>query len=432
MQLPSRSCCLIVVTFVFGNSAHAAVDYRDTLEKAFASPDESELATERAYDIFVADQWSYDSNIFRLPSSTNVVTQVGPNATRSDNFNTASLGFEGQWTSGRQRVNLDLRADDNRYIHNTNLDNVSSNDRITWDWGLGSKLSGEAGAYFYRSLASFVNSIVYVRDVIDTLGYYGTVRYQVGPHWAVFGGALGSQTTLSADASKPNNNDSKIVDFGTEFAMSPTNSVGIEYRFNDTTFPNEVSVNSSIVSNDYKEDTARLLLKYAFSDKTSLDANAGYLKREYTSSAFHGFGGDTWRVSLRWQPTDKTQISVDTWRKLQAYLTAQSQYFVANGVSVGPTIAATEKLGFNFLVSAEQQKYVGVGEAVAAGGPTGGVVPFVGQRHDRVDAGLAGVTYNPITSLTLNGTVRYEHRLSNDEPFQYNDVLANASFNWRF
>jgi Putative beta-barrel porin 2 len=399
----------------FSGSAHAAYDYRDTLEKAFAGPDETELGNERMYDLFVADQYSYDSNVFRLPSSDNVSTLVGPDASRDDHINTASAGFEGQWTSGRQKINLDLRVDDNRYAQNSDLNNVSSNDKIVLDWGLGSSLSGQAGAYFIRSLASFINATTYTPNVADVTGFYGTLRYQFGPRWAVFGGVLGSKTTLSADASQANNNNNKIGDFGTEFDFSATDSVGLEYRYNDTTFPNDVVGGITVGDGNFREDTLRFILKYAISDKTSIDAFAGYMRRDYTNSAIQGFGGDTWRVSVRWQATDKTQIAADTWRRLQAYVSTQSQYFVSTGGTIGPSIQATDKLNFEFLAGIEQQKYIGSADTTAT-----------------LDSAEAGITYKPLTSLTLNLTFRYQNRHSNDNFFQFDDNFASAGVTWRF
>jgi hypothetical protein len=415
-----RNACGLSVSavtgvFCFAGPVLAAFDYRDTLEKAFAGPDDTELANERMYDFFVADQWSSDSNIYRLPSSDDVSTVVGPGASRDDQINSASAGFEGQWTSGRQRINLDLRVDDNRYAQNTDLNNVSSNDKLIWDWGLGSALSGEAGAYFYRSLASFINADVYTPDIADVTGFYGTLRYQLGPRWAVFGGLLGSKTTLSAAESQANNNNNKIVDFGTEFDFSATNSVGLEYRYNDTNFPDDLVFDGTVGNGDFREDTLRFILRYAISDKTTIDAFAGYMRRDYSNPGIQGFGGDTWRVSVRWQATDKTQIAADTWRRLQAYISTQSQYFVSTGGSIGPTIQATEKLAFEFLGGIEQQKYIGSGNTTAT-----------------VDSAEAGLTYKPWAALTINVTFRYENRHSNETFFQFDDNLASVGATWRF
>jgi len=83
---------------------------------------------------FVADALSYDSNLYRLPASvTNLTTLpgLGPQATREDYMNSASAGLDAQWLLGsRQRINLDVRVDDNRFRHNDDLNNISTNDQL--------------------------------------------------------------------------------------------------------------------------------------------------------------------------------------------------------------------------------------------------------------------------------------------------------------
>ncbi len=201
---------------LYPQKATAIGDYRDTLEKAVSGQDEPVIADRDSWSVYVGDQLSYDTNLFRLPSNVDLTTLVGPNASREDHINTASVGFDGQWSIGRQVVDLDLRADENRFAHNDHLNNVSGNDKLVWSWRVGSQLSGQAGTYYYSSLASFVNANAYTRNQINSTTYYGTARYQVGPHWALYAGVLESQIDLSAVASKSNNNRSKIVHLGTE------------------------------------------------------------------------------------------------------------------------------------------------------------------------------------------------------------------------
>src|SRR5579864_7072670 len=78
----------------------------------------------RSIEFFIADQFTYDDNLYRLPSGFDVSSVAGPAATRADSFNSVSLGGNGRWFSDIQAVSLDFRADENRFIHNDSLDNV--------------------------------------------------------------------------------------------------------------------------------------------------------------------------------------------------------------------------------------------------------------------------------------------------------------------
>jgi exopolysaccharide biosynthesis operon protein EpsL len=413
---------------VSAQRAYAALDYRDTLyrdtlEKAVNPPGDLNVDAGNAFTVFAADQESFDSNLFRLPSSvTDVSEAVGPSASRDDHINTASAGLAGLWNLGRQTVALDLRADDSRYASNSDLNHVSGSDRAIWNWALGSKFSGQVGADYERSIASFVNTNVYTRNLADQWDYFGGARYQIGPRWAVFGGVIQTESRLSALASRANDNSQKSVEMGTEYATGVQDSVGFEYRHTNTSFPNFLVSNGAALSPNYNEDRARAFLKYAISDKTLIDAGAGYLRRDYPERGIGRFSGDIWRASLQWQPREKTQFLAVAWRELHAYLTADSDYYVSNGASVSPIWIASEKINLSLLLSSEKQDYLGAAPGITVAGP----------RHDRVLAEQANLAYSPLGHITVNFAIRREQRSSNEGQFAYNDTLASIGITAKF
>jgi exopolysaccharide biosynthesis operon protein EpsL len=436
---PALLCCAISVALtatVGVEQAYAAIDYRDTLyrdtlEKAVDPPGDIVVDAGKFLDVFAADQESYDNNLFRLNRATDVTTLIGPNASRQDHINTVSAGLDGQWTPGRQIVTLDLRVDDNRYAQNNDLNNVSSSDRLIWNWSVGSLLSGQAGADFTRSIAGFVNSNVYSRNLVDQAEYFAGARYQIGPHWAIFGGIIEADTSLTAVASKGDDSNRKSGEGGVEYATSAQNSFGFEYRYTDATYPNTTVSNGAATFPNYHEDRERFFIKYGISDKTQLNASAGYLNRDYPNHSVGAFSGNIWRASLQWQPRDRTQIVVGGWRELHAYLTADSDYYVSNGFSASPVWLVSEKVNISMQLSSEKQNYIASSGTVVS--PTG--TSAVGPRQDKLVAEQAVVTYAPLKYLTVNLTVRHEQRNSNaaNEPnFSYNDTLASVGVTGKF
>jgi exopolysaccharide biosynthesis operon protein EpsL len=427
-------CCVISValTATAGvEQAFAAIDYRDTLyrdtlEKAVDPPGDINVDAGKFLDVFAEDQESYDNNLYRLNDSTDVAALIGPNASRQDHINTVSAGLDGQWTPGRQIVSLDLRADDNRYAQNNDLNNVSTSDKLIWNWSVGSLLSGQAGADFTRSIAGFVNTNVYSRNLVDQAEYFGGARYQIGPRWAIFGGIIETDTTLSAVASKQDDSNRKAVEGGVEYATSALNSFGFEYRYTDATYPNAIVANGAASFPNYHEDRERFFIKYAISDKTQLNASAGYLERDYPNHSVGAFAGDIWRASLQWQPRDRTQIVVGGWRELHAYLTADSDYYVSDGFSASPVWLVSEKINISIQLSSEKQHYVVSSSGTPAVGP---------PREDKLVVGQAALTYAALKYMTVNLTVRHEQRDSNalNEPnFSYNDTLASVGITGKF
>jgi Putative beta-barrel porin 2 len=417
---------------LIGRVAYAAtIDYRDTLDLAVAAPDQIDpaLRTDRL-DLSVGDSFNYDSNVFRLPANESLfgLPGIGNNPSRDDYFNTATAGLSAEYLVGqRQSFDFDLGASDNRYFHNTDLNNVSSSDKIAWNWGFGSALSGQVGADYLRQLAGFVNTQLYSRDILQREEYFASSRLQVGPRWTVFGGILGSKYNLSNQQEVFNNSTAKAVDLGFDFLTNAENLVGFDYRYTDSRSPNAAELNGIIFDPDYREDRARLLVKYAITDKTTIDASAGYQRRQYPSTAIGSFSGEIWRATLLWQPTAKTQLFASTWQNLAADFTAQTDYFRSRGLTVSPIWTASEKIVLSANLSYEHQDYLG-------SNPPGNTLVEVqtAARRDNINSQGATLTYTPIGPLKFTFTVSHERRETNDTIFGYNDVQASAGVVWKF
>jgi hypothetical protein len=194
-------------------------------------------------------------------------------------------------------------------------------------------------------------------------------------------------------------------------ATSENDSLGAEYRYTDARYPLGTALNS-----DYREDTGRFVVRHAFSEKTKLDANFGFLKRNYASATIALFSGDVWRVGVVWKPTEKVQLEASGWRNLQAYVTAQSDYFVDRGQSIAVRWTVREKIAVTGSYGYENQNYIGVGLSQL----------LLAARRDSLSTPQAGIKYTPFEFLVFDFTYAYEKRNSNISGFQYNDHVISA------
>jgi len=373
------------------------------------------------FGFYVGDKETFDSNLFRVPPALEA-TLIGPNTSRQDYLNESALGGDGQYIAGRQIFDADFQIDDTRFAHNSSLDDVSGFGKLTWDWAIASLFSGQFQATYDRSLASFAEAIFYGRDLVVTQDYYGQGNYQIGPHWAVFGDIR--ETSYSHGAAPARFNDYRATSgsAGLEYAAGPDDSIRVEYRYTDAYYPSGYIFNDAEIDRDYRQSTARLLFKHSITDKTSIEAYAGYLERDYTEAQLGKFSGDIWRVTLDWKPTDKTDLVFAGWHELHAYAVSEADYFVSRGGSITPGWTVTEKLTLSTVFSFEDQDYIASSNSVL----------LVGSRTDRVTGEQLNLLYQPRGNLLLNFFVRNEDRKSNVQRFQYNDLLANASITFRF
>jgi hypothetical protein len=411
-------------------SMGGAIEYKDPLDIAVAPLDDvAALRSTNRLILYVGDTFSYDDNIYRLPSSVTDLTPlpgIGRNPSRQDDIETATAGLDGEWLTGaRQSVDVDLRADYNRYIRNTDLNDLSSNDRVAWNWGLGTSLSGKVGADYTRQLGGFYNTAVYTRDMVNRSDYFASLRYQVGPRWGIFGGLMGSDYTVTPSQVTFNDSKSKSFDVGADYTIE-MNRLGFDYRYNDSRASNSTLVNGVLFDPDYREDRARVLVRYSLTEKTIIDASAGYLQRQYPSSAIGSFSGEVWRAALQWQPTPKTQLLVGVWQQLDSDLTSTTDYFVDRGVSLTPEWIASEKLTFSATISRDTNSYLG-------SNPAGSVTVVTTQaRHDTLTGETGSLVYTPIQAIVLTFTAAHVTRDSNIPQFQFNDFQASANITYRF
>lgn len=429
---PKRILFAVAMSASASTSMGGAIEYKDPLDIAVAAPDASAAAQQRTdrLILYAGDTFAYDNNVYRLPASVTDLTPlpgIGSNPSRQDLIESITGGLSGEWLAGaRQSFDVDLRADYNRYIRNTDLNNASSSDRVAWNWDLGGVLSGKVGADYSRMLGGYANTQIYNRDIVNRSDYFASMRYQVGPRWGIFGGLMGTTYSVSAAQANFNNSTSKGVDVGADYATE-LNRIGFDYRYNDSRASNSAVLNGVVFDPDYREERARVLFRYALSEKTIFDGSAGYLRRDYPSTAIGSFSGEIWRAAFQWQPTPKTQLLVGAWQQLDADLTSQTDYFVDKGFSLTPEWIASEKVTVSFSVSHDTQNYVGSNPV--------GLIPidFTGQaRHDTLTGETGSVIYTPIRAIVLTFSAGHVKRNSNFSQFEYNDFQSSANITYKF
>jgi hypothetical protein len=369
------------------------------------------------YDFYVGGQEIYDSNLYRLPpGGSTVATLVSPDASRADELTVISAGGDGQWNLGRQVIDADIHVDETRFAHNSTLNNTSGYAKLLWDWQVGPYFSGTAGANWSRNLVSFGEALYLGRDLVDSPDYFGTARYQIGPHWAVYGGVNDSSISHSLAVAQTQDFKTEAGSAGVQYALDAADTLSAEYRYDTGRYPGGgfETLNGVSFSQDFHDDTYLLLLTHSFSDKTQVVADAGYLKRYYPDTVIGSFSGDVWRVTVNWQPTDKTQIAFAGWHELHAYLVAESNYFVSEGGSISPYWNATDKLSVAVVLSYEHQNFIQASTSVVTQGPL----------NANVAIEQANINYSPRRNWTFTLSYIHSNRASNSLTYRYDDDRA--------
>jgi hypothetical protein len=389
-----------------------------TFAAAGVSPLPLDPAEGNTYDLYVGAQEQYDDNLYRVSAGADTVaTLVAPNASRGDRISTVSAGGDGQWLLGRQLVDVDLHVDENRFADNTVLNNTSGLAKLLWDWQVGPYFSGTAGASYSHTLVSFGETLYLGRDFVNVGDYFGTAKYQLGPHWALYGGVNDSSVDHTAVQAEDQSFRTQAGHAGVEYALDTANTLSFEYRFDQGLFrEGEVStLDGNTYDPNFHDSTLLFTATHSFSDKTQVVADAGYLKRYYPNTTIGSFWGYIWRVTVNYQPTDKTNIAFAGWHELHAYLVAQSDYFISQGASITPTWTPTDRITVKFLGSYEHQDYIPAS------------VLQIGPINANVQLETLSFNYQPREHWLLSLGYSHSNRQSDDTLFRYSDNLASFS-----
>lgn len=367
---------------------------------------------------------TYDDNLYRLAENLEPSNVLGPAATRSDYVSRVTAGLDQRWQWSRQQVLVDIKGNHDAYRNNQHLDNTSGAARASWQWQAGGRLSGEFAGDYSRSLASFANTQFLGLDLVDVQGASGMLAFQLGAQWSLRLAARHADTEHSAVGRRFDNSDTETGSAGLQFKTASGNEFALSYRATRAGFEQPGSLNGAVFDRDFEEHVGSFRMHYVFSEKTTFDGSFGQLEREYANAAIVGdsrgsFSGGVWDAALQWDPTIKIRFELAGWRKLRAYLDAESDYFVAEGGRVVASWHPTDRFGVAFESGYEDQDYLGIFNAL---------VPE--RRHDRVISQELTVSYRALRKLHFDLTGRIEDRDSNRAPLQYDTQVASVGVRW--
>ncbi len=397
-----------VIAAHLANTAQAQMTAAEARDRAAQAQDPFKLT--------LADRYLYDDNLFRIPDGLLASDpSIPPPQSRNDYVNRASAGMRIRLDASRQVFFADLRLDDVRYQRNDGLDYTGGSADARWDWQLGSRLSGRLTAQYDRSQASLANYRFFSKDVVDAQSYGAEFRYAIGARWRLLAAAAAMDTDHSAAPRRVENFESTSGRGGLEYVTPAGNLFAFEYRYTDAKFP--IAENLAGTPRGYEERVPGARIEYEFTEKTGLKLRAGYLKREYDNPALADYSGTVADATLRWEPRSKIHFDIKAWHDLKAYVDAESDYFVADGVSIAPSWAPTEKIQIGALYSYESQDYQG--DSLVT-------LPLERDRNDDVQTLQLGIDYTPRQLLTIGIVYRWIDRSSNRDFRGYDDNVISA------
>lgn len=366
--------------------------------------------------LFISEQYVYDDNLFRASE-----TDITPGVAREDYSNRISLGLGNDFHLGEQTVRLKGRVYDVRFADNDYLDYTGGDASAQLDYRILTAFSGRLSGSYTRTLADFANTLGTARDLIETTNYNALLRYEIGPRWSISASGGRIETDHDLTTRQQDNIEANVGRASLDYVTPTFHAFGIEYRYVDATFPNAiVAPGSSFSSSDYEENAVLGRFTYTATVRTQIRLSGGYVERKRPDTSQGNYSGDVWRAEIDWKPREKFSTLFAAWRELRAYTDVESDYFVSDGFSLGPTWTPTEKLSFALSASYEDQEYLNTRDLTLVNAP----------RNDDVLSGAFTFTYKPRDALAIELSYRGSDRDSNRVQRRYDAQTAGIAVRW--
>lgn len=379
------------------------------------------IQEEQPLKLKVSGGISYDSNLFRLSDQADAQATIG-SSDKSDMIYRLGAGGKYELRQSRQKFIAEINVTEYKFQDFDNLDNTSNDLRGEWQWQLGNNWDGNLGLAHRRYLESFANFQRYVRDMVEQDRIYASANY-------LFHSRL--KLTLDADRYDTEHSeqarnvlDSKINNtaFTVNWITPAQNTVGLQYRTADASFPNRDTIGSTSVDNAYKENETSVVAHWTLSGVSEIFARLGYTERKFDELPTRNFSDPTWRLTYLWRPSGKAALEVATWRELSQFQDLTANYVRVTGFSIAPTWSLTPQVALRGRVSYETRNYVG---------DPGGVT-ILERRKDKDRVYQISALWTPLRLTELALTVESGKRTSNqafaDYKYEAISVLATRYF----
>lgn len=366
----------------------------------------------RPTDIWIQGGMMRDDNILRLESGG-----------RSDTVTRVGAGFShSQRVIGRQTVRLDARADYYDFQEFQRLDHFAYSGLADWRWEVGNNLSGSIAAGRERRIADLSETQSATRSMVTATRLSATGGYLVTPSVRLRAGV--SRTLAERTERTDPETRATSVTAAAEYVTPLRTALGVEARRTDGEAPiAEAVAVLGPVDNDFREREVAFVASYAPGAFLRGDVRVGRTTRRYTELPNRDFEGTTWRVRGEWLPGNKTSLALALYREPRSIIDVAAGHVVVEGISFGPSWAATNKLVFAARLIREDRTFEG-DPALA--------VPGTPLRDENTRTLRFGVGWEPQRHWEAGFAIDRGERESNISGRDYKFTALTGNLAWRW
>jgi exopolysaccharide biosynthesis operon protein EpsL len=296
--------------------------------------------------------WGYDDNLLRVPDN-----RPAFRGKRSDRWRQAEAGVVYNKRISRQRVAVVAKASKVDFDFFKQLDYQGRDVKATWFWELGNKFEGQAGTLYDRSLSSYTDFYSDARNVRERRRQWFDAGWKMHPSWKLRTGFTRERYEYELLTQRFNNRTERAAEAELLYTPRSGSTVGLVARRVKGEYPFRRPATSGVLVDDFTQDELKVRVNWYATGSTTVQALAGYVRREqpsYGEGTTSGFNG---RLNAYYQPRGKVTYNASVWREFAPIESTLVSYTLNRGASVGAAWQATGKIKVEANAAYEQRAY---------------------------------------------------------------------------
>ena len=327
-------------------AALAGALFATTALPALADPPEDGLR------LYGGIGWAYDDNILRVPDD-----EAPFEGKRADSYRTTEAGIVYNKRISRQRVAVTAKVSKVKFNHFDQLDYDGRDLHGTWLWEVGNRFEGRAETLYLQTLAPYTDFRSDERNLRKQRRTLFDAGWKMHPSWKLRAGYAQDEFDYELLAQRYNSRTEKATEAELLYTPKSGSSVGLVARKVKGRYPNRRPVTAGALADDFTQDELKARVYWRATGTTTLQALAGYVRREQPSFDEGKTSGFNGRVTAILTPRGKISYTAAAWREFAPIESTAVSYTLNKGASIGATWNATSKLQVDASAVYEKRDY---------------------------------------------------------------------------
>jgi exopolysaccharide biosynthesis operon protein EpsL len=316
-----------------------------TLQPALAGPDDG-------FKVLAGLGYFHDNNLFRLPDG-----HPGFGGQRGDAARQAQLALMFDKRYSLQTISAQASLTKVKFDRFGQLDYDAEDARFHWDWQIGSRFGGKLGASHAQTLAPYTDFRSDQRNLRKQRRQLAEGGWRMHPRWRARAGFSSDKYTYDLPLQRVNNRTEDSHEAGIDYLPKSGNTIGLVARRIKGRYQNRRPFGAAALDDSFDQDELKARVDWRGSGSTSVQALAGYARREHPALAGREASGFNGRVTAFHEPRGGLRYTAAVWREFSAIESNVVSDSLNKGASVGARYAATDKLRAEASLSYEKRGY---------------------------------------------------------------------------